>query len=103
MAKISTGNARSQLAPRGNPYYASIGEELDLGYRKNEKGGKWVARRYSGAANTRARRSASPMTRARSRWRPVLASTRPRQGAQWGGLGNGKDNADYTVAEAMAD
>jgi integrase len=54
MAKITTANARKELAPRGRPYFRNIGPELWLGYRKNEAGGKWVVRRYLGGRTKKA-------------------------------------------------
>jgi integrase len=45
---ITSSNARKKLEARGKPYFKRIGAGLYLGYRKNEAGGKWVARRYRG-------------------------------------------------------
>jgi len=47
-ASLESRAARSKLKPRGKPYYKSIGEGLHIGYRKGERDGKWVARRYVG-------------------------------------------------------
>jgi integrase len=47
-AQITSSNARKKLEVRGKPYFKRIGAGLYLGYRKNEAGGKWVARRYKG-------------------------------------------------------
>jgi integrase len=43
-ANLETRTARARLKPRGKPYYRKIDAGLDLGYRKNLNGGKWVAR-----------------------------------------------------------
>ncbi|TYR31149.1 site-specific integrase [Mesorhizobium microcysteis] len=40
--------ARTKLAVQAKPYYRAIGPGLNIGYRKNKKGGKWVARFYVG-------------------------------------------------------
>ena len=45
---LETRASRSKLKASGKPYYVSIGEGLHLGYRKGERAGKWVARRYVG-------------------------------------------------------
>ena len=44
-AKITSPSARGALAQRGNPYFRRLHKQLHLGYRKNESGGRWVARR----------------------------------------------------------
>jgi integrase len=47
--KMRTANARNALLRRGKPYFNEIvTKRLYLGYRKNQDGGKWVARRYKG-------------------------------------------------------
>jgi integrase len=43
--RLDSKSERAKLAPRGVPYYASIGRDLHLGYRKGRKLGVWVARR----------------------------------------------------------
>ena len=43
--------SRAKLKARGKPYYRVIGEGLHLGYRKGERAGKWVVRRYIGEQN----------------------------------------------------
>jgi integrase len=43
--RLDSKSERAKLAPRGVPYYASIGRDLHLGYRKGRKVGVWVARR----------------------------------------------------------
>ncbi|MEK4034036.1 site-specific integrase [Methylocystis sp. IM3] len=43
--RLDSKSERAKLAPRGVPYYASIGRDLHLGYRKGSKVGVWVARR----------------------------------------------------------
>ncbi|MGI8854096.1 MAG: tyrosine-type recombinase/integrase [Methyloceanibacter sp.] len=43
--------ARSKLKARGKPYYKVIGPGLHVGYRKGQRAGMWVVRRYAGAAS----------------------------------------------------
>ncbi len=47
-AKLESRTARSALKSSGKPYYRAIDEGLHLGYRKGERSGKWVMRRYIG-------------------------------------------------------
>jgi len=49
-ASLGSRTARSELAPRGKPYYRTIEPGLlHLGYRKSKSGaGKWLARSYAG-------------------------------------------------------
>lgn len=42
---LESRTARAKLKQSGQPYYASIGRGLHLGYRKGQKGGVWVLRR----------------------------------------------------------
>jgi hypothetical protein len=46
---IESREARSKLKQRGLPYWRSIGKGLHLGYRKGQRGGVWVIRRYQGS------------------------------------------------------
>jgi integrase len=43
---LSTRTARAKLPPSGKPYYHPLTKVLDLGYRKGQRGGRWVLRRY---------------------------------------------------------
>jgi integrase len=43
---IETREARGKLKQSGKPYWRSIGKGLHVGYRKNQRGGVWVVRRY---------------------------------------------------------
>jgi integrase len=43
--------ARAKLKQRGKPYYKCIGEGLHVGYRKGQRAGKWVVRRYAGQSS----------------------------------------------------
>jgi hypothetical protein len=45
--KLDSRAARQKLKPSGKPYYCSIGNGLDLGYRKGKKVRKWVERLYN--------------------------------------------------------
>lgn len=45
---LESRSARAKLAVQTKPYYRAIGPGLNIGYRKNKKGGKWVARFYVG-------------------------------------------------------
>ena len=45
---IETRAARADLKPRGKPYWRSVGKGLHVGYRKGQRGGAWVVRRYLG-------------------------------------------------------
>ncbi len=46
--KLDTPTARGKLPQSGKPYFRSIDTGLDLGYRRNQSGGKWVTRIYLG-------------------------------------------------------
>jgi integrase len=46
--RLQTRTAREALRPSGKPYYRMIEAGLHLGYRKGQRGGKWVTRRYLG-------------------------------------------------------
>jgi integrase len=50
-ADLETRSARSKLRACPKPYYKSIGPGLHVGYRKGKRAGKWVVRRYAGAAS----------------------------------------------------
>ena len=104
MAKISTDNARSQLAPRGNPYYADIGAaQLVLGYRKNAKGGKWVVRRYiDGRYESETLGIADDDGRAADGVTVLTYGQAMAKARQWG-IATTKDAADYSVGDALAD
>ena len=45
-SSLETRTARSKLRTNHEPYWASIGRGLYLGYRKGNKGGSWIARFY---------------------------------------------------------
>src|SRR5262245_37066468 len=45
---METRTARAKLKPRGRPYYVSLGDRLHLGYRRGQRDGVWVVRRYLG-------------------------------------------------------
>ena len=47
-AAIKTRAKRETLKPRPTPYYVDLGRGLHLGYRKGQRGGVWVHRRYLG-------------------------------------------------------
>jgi integrase len=42
--RLDTKAERAKLKQSGTPYYVTVGENLSLGYRKNKKGGAWLAR-----------------------------------------------------------
>ena len=44
--KLGTREARSKLAKQHNPYWREITPGLHIGYRKGERGGVWIARKY---------------------------------------------------------
>ena len=48
---LETRAARSKLKARGKPYYKVIGPGLHVGYRKGQRAGMWVVRRYAGASS----------------------------------------------------
>ena len=50
-SNLESRASRSKLKARGKPYYRVIGDGLHLGYRKGERVGKWVVRRYVGDQN----------------------------------------------------
>ncbi len=52
-ASLDSRAARARLKPSGIPYYHAIDQGLHVGYRKGRKGGKWVARWYSGCGSYR--------------------------------------------------
>ena len=47
-SKLDTRAARSKLPVATKPYYRALDHGLHLGYRKNKKSGRWVARFYDG-------------------------------------------------------
>lgn len=47
-ANLDSRAARDRLKASGKPRYRSLDPGLHLGYRKGKRGGKWLARRYSG-------------------------------------------------------
>lgn len=48
ISKIATREQRKKLKPSGKPYLEPFERGLDLGYRKGQRGGSWVVRRYLG-------------------------------------------------------
>jgi integrase len=47
-ADLETRAARQRLKARGKPYYRNLGDNTHLGYRKGQRRGVWVVRRYVG-------------------------------------------------------
>jgi len=47
-SKIDTREQRKKLTSSGKPYLETFERGLDLGYRKGQRGGSWVVRRYLG-------------------------------------------------------
>lgn len=47
-AKLESRSARLSLSARIEPHWKSIDSGLALGYRRNKKGGTWLARRWDG-------------------------------------------------------
>ena len=45
---LESRDARAKLKASGKPYWRAIGLGLHLGYRKGDRAGKWVVRRYIG-------------------------------------------------------
>ena len=45
---LETRAARGRLAPRGKPYFRAVEPGLHIGYRKGQRGGKWVLRTLVG-------------------------------------------------------
>src|ERR1700730_17434022 len=45
---LGSKTSRARLKPSGKPYWRSIDIGLHLGYRKGQRGGRWVMRRYVG-------------------------------------------------------
>jgi hypothetical protein len=41
-SQVETRSSRLKLAPRRNPYWTSLNEDLHLGYTRGTGGGKWV-------------------------------------------------------------
>lgn len=50
-ANLDSRPARDRLKASGKPRYRSLDPGLHLGYRKGKRGGKWLARRYSGGGD----------------------------------------------------
>src|SRR5262245_13800934 len=50
---LTTPKARLALAPRGKPYFVSIGSGISLGYRRNAGAGSFVVRVADGTGGDR--------------------------------------------------
>src|SRR5271170_1032151 len=48
ISKIGTREQRKKLKASGKPYLEPFERGFDLGYRKGQRGGSWVVRRYLG-------------------------------------------------------
>ncbi len=48
VSKIGTREQRKKLKPSGKPYLEAFERGFDIGYRKGQRGGSWVLRRYLG-------------------------------------------------------
>lgn len=44
ISKISTPGKRKKLDPRPGPYFEQISKNVHIGFRKNQTGGRWVAK-----------------------------------------------------------
>lgn len=51
---IQTVSQRQRLKPRREPYWHGMGSGRQLGYRRTESGGTWIAKSYDGATRKRA-------------------------------------------------
>ena len=48
VSKIGTREQRKKLKPSGKPELEGFERGFDIGYRKGQRGGSWVLRRYLG-------------------------------------------------------
>ena len=46
--KLDSRTARLKLKKRSSPYFVKLGKNLQLGYRRNDTAGTWLARLYNG-------------------------------------------------------
>ncbi|QIG46779.1 site-specific integrase [Nordella sp. HKS 07] len=99
--------AREKLPVRGKPYYRSLGQGLHLGYRKNQSGGRWVARLYVGSGDYRVETIADADDRLNANGSTVLDFWQAQKKAhdlhkQLAGPAE-KVSAVYTVEQAVDD
>ena len=103
-AKITTPSARKGLAQRANPYYRRINKQLHIGYRKNESGGRWVARRKAdGKYESEVIGEADDAALQADGTHVLSYDQAEAKARQWAGSSASKDAADYTVADALHD
>lgn len=103
--ELKSRTARHELLQRGKPYFCDVGEELSLGYRKNERGGKWVARRYLGDGQYEAETiGVADDGKQEADGYRILSFNQARDKAlKWGGQTGAVESKDFTVADAMAE
>lgn len=104
-AKITSPSARGALAQRGNPYFRRLHKQLHLGYRKNESGGRWVARRkLDGRYESEVIGEADDAGLRADGVHVLTYDQADAKARKWAAMSETvKDAADYTVEDALAD
>jgi integrase len=107
--KLDSRTARSKLPVAGIPVYVSIGRGLFLGYRKNNAGGRWVARYANGVGKYRVEVIADADDRLAANGTTVLDFFQAQRVAQarfldlGARLAGARDPASYTVGDCLGD
>jgi integrase len=108
-AKLDSRTARSKLPLAGKPVYVQIGRGLFLGYRKNNAGGRWVARCANGVGKYRVEVIADADDKLSANGTTVLDFFQAQRVAQaqfldlGAKLSGARDPANYTVRDCLDD
>ena len=98
---LETRAARAKLKARGKPYYKVIGPGLHIGYRKGQRAGKWVLRRYVGAEVYQVKTIGEADDFADADGSYVLTFWQAQEKAR--GTNNSTRSTAYSVADAVAE
>jgi integrase len=104
--KLASRTARAKLPVAGKPIYAEVDSTLDLGYRKNNSGGVWVARWYVGDKQYKVERIAAADDASNPNGVDVLTKDQAVEAARAKRDAFVRDAAGlgaYTVGRAVAD
>lgn len=111
-ASLETRTARLRLQVRSEPYWRSIDGGLALGYRRNAKGGSWIARRRDGDTKAYQEHKIGPADDVQDSDGVAVFSFREAQDAarKWWQAEERRtagaepaSHGPYTVADALAD